>query len=975
MTEVLDRLQSALGADYRIERELGGGGMSRVFLATEIALKREVVIKVLPPELTSDVMTARFKRELEVTAGLQHPHILPVLASGAREGLLYYITPFVQGESLRKRLQRDVKLSVEDTVAILSELASALGYAHERGVVHRDIKPENVLLSGGHAVLADFGIAAVTTSDAQGAPQGTRLTDVGLSMGTPGYMSPEQATGETLDGRSDLYSLAIVGFEMLTGEPPFTGASPMSVITKHLTEPPPNVQSRRGDVPTGLAAALERALAKRPADRFQTAQEFRTALGARYDARPARRDHMLRWAAAAVAGVALVALGFILTRRGERTPGVDANLVAIAPFDVFDASYEMWREGLVDVLAANLDGAGPLRSVSPAFALRRWKAKAAQRETATEFARGLNAGIVVFGRVMAAGRDTVRIEAHLVDAANNRVIGDVQVRDDISRMDRIADSLSLRILAELGQSRAIGLVRRGTIGSTSVPAIKAYLQGTQFYRRSEWDSAAAYFERAVAMDTNFAPALRMLSNALSWHGQGGGPAFIVDFKPYALRAGEKNVGLAPRESVLVATDSIFSALSERIGDPASGDTYTLAGRLFSLLEDAAERFPEDPEIWFKLGDARFHFRFFHPSTQTLADTRAAFDRAVALDSTFAPSYIHLVQVLNQLDDVDAMRLAMQRFLALEPGGEQAEGFRVATKLLDPKTPRDPKSLGALFSSADRNAMGTVYGTVLFLNDTAETQVTFARVMRGGIDAGSVPAQFAPMARLGAAQGLLVRGHLREALEVAPTYMSLIAQAGLVGVLPVDSVDRAVAGGLSRARAGNMVVVGSDPPNNDAFQAALLWYTMRGNRAGAQRTVDAIRRSSRVHFPAPLASGVIALASHDTASAIRYLTMPDSMCLTWCLFARFHVARLLAARGDDAAAAKLYDQDYNVSGVTRVMWMLDRGRVNQRLGNRQKAIDSYAYVVAAWHRPDAELQPFVDEARRGLAALRSDAPRQ
>ena len=958
------RLQDALGSDYRIERELGGGGMSRVFLATEVGLKRSVVIKLLPPELTSDVMTARFRRELEVTAGLQHPHILPMLANGARDGLLYYITPFVEGESLRVRLAREGKLSVDDTVAILAELASALGYAHERGVVHRDIKPENVLLSDGHAVLSDFGIAAVAAADGKRNAGGTRLTEVGLSVGTPGYMSPEQATGESaLDGRSDLYSLAIVGFELLTGRPPFVGPSPMSIITKHLTEAAPNVRELRSDVPAPVASALGKALAKSPAERFHTANEFRDALGARYSSAVAAQGRRWKYAAAGVAALAAVVAALMVTRNGDRasTKQIDQNLIAVAPFDVLDPAYQVWREGLVDVLAANLDGAGPLRSVSPALAVKRWKGGAAERASATEFAKGLSAGIVIFGRVMAAGRDTVRIEASLMDAATNRLIGEVQVRDDISRMDRIADSLSLRILAELAQSRAIGAVRRGTIGSTSVPAIKAYLQGAQFYRRSDWDSAAAYAQRAVAIDSNFAPALRLLSNAFSW--QAGLPRGLrLEFRTYALRAGASNVGLAPRESLLVASDSLFAALHVRVtSGPPSAEVYAMAGRLFEMLEGGTERFPDDPETWFKLGDARFHYGVFHPSTETLTKVRAAFDRAVALDSAFSPSYIHLVDVLNRLQDVEAMRDAMAKFLALEPGGEQAAGLRFALKLLDPATSREPAALGELFGSVDRRAIGTAYETVLYLNDSAETQVSVARSMRAAIDAGRVLPEFANQARSGAAQGFLARGHVREALRLAPTVPSLLMQAGFVGVVNADSADRVITRAIAEL-------------NDGTIAAALHWFAFRGDTAGARRVTDAARASKHGFFPSAVGAGTLALARRDTAAAIRSLTMPDSLCLTWCSFARFHLARLLAAKGDDATAARVYDQDYPGVDMGKVLWMLDRGRVHQRLGNRAKAIDSYAYVASAWQNPDSELKPYLDEARRGLRALRSDPAR-
>ncbi|MBK9410703.1 MAG: serine/threonine protein kinase [Gemmatimonadetes bacterium] len=250
MSELQERVQAAVGSGYRVERELGGGGMSRVYLATEVALGRSVVIKLLAPELTSDVLAARFRREFQVTAVLGSTrHILPVLSTGTNGGLLYFITPYIE-ESLRHRLRREGRLQVEDAVRILTELGSALAFAHEKGIVHRDLKPENVLLSDGHAVLADFGISAVLARPATPPPGGddARLTEGGIAVGTPGYMSPEQAAGDAdIDGRSDLYSLAIIGYEMLTGAPPFTGDSPGAVTSAPLNAPPKPV---RGSAPT-----------------------------------------------------------------------------------------------------------------------------------------------------------------------------------------------------------------------------------------------------------------------------------------------------------------------------------------------------------------------------------------------------------------------------------------------------------------------------------------------------------------------------------------------------------------------------------------------------------------------------------------------------------------------------------------------------------------------------------------------------
>jgi serine/threonine-protein kinase len=220
--------------------------MSRLFLATEASLNRRVVVKLLPPEMASEVSAARFKQEIEVVAQLQHPHVLPVHAAGSKDDLIYYVMPYVEGESLRHRLNQEGKLSVDEASLILTEVADALAFAHERGVVHRDIKPENILLQQGHAVLTDFGVARAV-EEARGE---ARLTEVGMAVGTPGYMSPEQASGETnLDARSDVYALAVVGYEMLVGEQPFTGPNAQAVLAAHLTQEAAPVSEKRPDVP------------------------------------------------------------------------------------------------------------------------------------------------------------------------------------------------------------------------------------------------------------------------------------------------------------------------------------------------------------------------------------------------------------------------------------------------------------------------------------------------------------------------------------------------------------------------------------------------------------------------------------------------------------------------------------------------------------------------------------------------------
>jgi eukaryotic-like serine/threonine-protein kinase len=275
MTDAMDRLTTGLAERYRIERRVGAGGMATVYLAHDVRHQRQVALKVLRPDLSAILGADRFLNEIRVTANLQHPHILALYDSGEIEGLLYYVMPFIEGETLRQRLDREKQLPVEEAVDIARAVGGALDYAHRHGVIHRDIKPENILLHEGQPVVADFGIALAVSKAG-----GSRLTETGLSLGTPSYMSPEQATGDrAVDGRSDLYSLASVTYEMLAGDPPHTGSTAQAIIAKIVTEQPAAVTSARPATPVHVVAAVHKALSKLPADRFHSAAEFVDALG------------------------------------------------------------------------------------------------------------------------------------------------------------------------------------------------------------------------------------------------------------------------------------------------------------------------------------------------------------------------------------------------------------------------------------------------------------------------------------------------------------------------------------------------------------------------------------------------------------------------------------------------------------------------------------------------------------------------
>ena len=300
MADILDRLTPALADRYRIDRKLGQGGMATVYLAADLRHDRPVAIKVLRPELAAVVGAERFLSEIRTTANLQHPHILPLFDSGEADGFLYYVMPYMAGETLRDRLDREKQLPVDEAIAIARKIGSALDYAHRNGVIHRDIKPANILLEDGEPQVADFGIALAVQNAGGG-----RLTETGLSLGTPYYMSPEQATGDgDPDARSDLYSLGCVAFEMLAGEPPFTGPSAQSVLARVLTEDAPMVTRIRKTVPANAASAVARATQRLPADRFATIGEFTAALA----------DPGYRWGDLADSSSA--------TGRGSRTAGL-----------------------------------------------------------------------------------------------------------------------------------------------------------------------------------------------------------------------------------------------------------------------------------------------------------------------------------------------------------------------------------------------------------------------------------------------------------------------------------------------------------------------------------------------------------------------------------------------------------------------------------------------------------------------------
>jgi eukaryotic-like serine/threonine-protein kinase len=962
-TDVRDRLQAVLGDAYAVERELGAGGMSRLFLATERSLDRRVVVKLLPPELASEVSAGRFVREVQVTASLTHPHVLPVLAAGGRDGLLYYVMPYVEGESLRQRLRRERQLPIRDAIQLLREIGDALAHAHRKGVVHRDVKPENILLEEGHAVLADFGIARAVDVARAGAPSAATgaLTGTGTSLGTPGYMAPEQLAGDPyVDARVDVYALGVVAYEMLTGTPPFSNESSSALAKAHLVDVPRPVTELRPETPKPLAAAILKALAKEPDDRFQTAAEFRDALEPRRsEARPGAFSRRRVVAGGAVAAVlaAVAALAFAYRRPHA---ALDVDLLAVVPFNVLEPSLQLWREGMVDLLSRNLDGAGPLRTVSPTIIVRRWTGSA-DRSSSAELARRLGARLVIFGTLVRSGADSVRVEATLLDAGSMRVLAEARLQDQAQHLDRLSDSLTLTLLRELGRGQPFRAVRLAGFGRTSLPALKAFLRGEQHFRRTDMDSARLYYERAVTLDSTFAVAYQRLGRVAAWQISQWDSLSAL----YALRAGALNRGIAPRESLLIAADSLYAALSQWAHDPAF---WSHATRHLQTLELAAKRYPDDPEVWNDLGEARFHYGPFFGGTAEQA--RAAFARAITLDSTFGLPYEHAVELALNLDGLSAGRSYARMYLATNPGGEPAVDMRIVALLLDAPAMPTP-ALEQLLDTIPVHGLQTIQQILEGWPDSAETSVRVER---------SLVARRAPYAEFDLCRMLILRGHVREAVPCAIQQhdrigSGLYAEVALLGAVPPESARVTLAGDLRTIGRLFPPWLANTPTWAAIYDTALLREAVRrGDSTLRVATEPALRRIAQVKTYS--ARAYLALARRDTADALRqFLAMPDSLG-PWKGLEDLTTAQLLAARGRDRDALRLLRvlQPNGSLSARTVLSALEHGRVAERLGERREAAQAYQYVADMWMHADPGLQRYVREAHVALARLTTSGNR-
>lgn len=521
MPDTFDRLKAALADRYAIERELGSGGMATVNLAEDLKLHRKVAVKVLRPDLAATLGPERFLREIEVAAQLHHPHILPLHDSGEADGFLYYVMPYEEGQSLREKLAKEGELPVTEAVRLLRDVVDALAHAHKQGVVHRDIKPDNVMLSGRHALVTDFGVAKAV-SEATGRQQ---LTTAGVALGTPAYMAPEQAVADPhIDHRADIYAVGALAYELLTGQPPFTGTTPQMVLSAHVTEAPEPVTKYRETVPPALAQLVMKCLEKKPADRWQSAEELLPQLEALAtpsggvtptDTLPvtAAAPRSRKIAVGVVAAALVIAAAAVAVFRPERGAALVPNRVVVAALEneTGDPTLDPVGKMAGDWITQGLQQAGIVEVIAWPTALQSSRYVQSEmeagkvRDPVQALAEETGAGTVISGAYYREG-ETIRFQVQVTDAEGGQLLGALDpvsgtVESPVEAIERLRE----RVLGFLAVSFDERLAASAQLQSQAptLEAYRAYHDGMELYIKGEQTDAIRHFYRAAVLDSTF----------------------------------------------------------------------------------------------------------------------------------------------------------------------------------------------------------------------------------------------------------------------------------------------------------------------------------------------------------------------------------------------------------------------------------------------------------------------------------------
>ena len=962
VSEILGRLQNALGARYRLDRELGRGGMAIVFLAEDLKHARRVALKILRPELTHDLGAERFLREIAIAAPLAHPNILPLHDSGEAGGLLYYVMPYVEHESLRRRLDREGRLALDEALRITREVADALGYAHQHDVVHRDIKPDNILLEAGHAVVSDFGIARAMKAAGDG-----DLPEALIALGTPAYMSPEQAGGDSaVDARSDIYSLGCVLHEMLSGQPPFPGQDVDDVLRHHLGDAPPELPG----VPEFVARATRRAMAKAPADRYATAADFSDALVA-----PQAPASQLRWRLAGLGAASLVVaaavVSAVLAGRARSPVPEAASVVAVLPFapTTPDPALERLGRDFVVTLSANLDGVTSIRTVDALTILAQIPSLASlEADGGTRLAGQLGASSVVHGTIARAG-SAVRISARMITVDGGRELARASW---IGRPDDIAtatDSVTWAILRDVWRARSPPTPNLAAVTTRSMPALRAFLDGEHEALEGRWAAASTAYDRAMRADSTFWLAYWRYAFARWWYLE------AVD------------------DAIIAAIERHRYALPERdrlVFDSWVTDTFSVA---IANSSDATRRFPDYWPGWLQHADWLLHVGPVYGHDRL--ESKAALERTVALNQWLIPAWEHLYAVSMPDDTVTAARAldALAR-LGYSHTSRDEFGFDVSrvyrfeltmrrSAYVDARL-RDSIVVDLLTTARAKRGSGASYPPAQI--------VLSERVLR----ARPKPALAEEHSRL-LAEAWASRGAWDSTLAIAARYAKLPSGADPLHpyrLAVVAAWVRAVPPARALALRPLAVRAASNPRPNAMVRAELAWLdgvlaVTRHDRDGLVKARERLRLTDTVStdlldrtlgaFEADF-SGERALAARTLASTNWQnpdLLVPGYGAHPYVIaVSRLTAARWLAEEGALADADRLlmwFEAMWAQDGyrparrVLGPLAVIERARIAARQYRRADAARSYAEFLRRYDAPVPAHAPLAEEARRALAS--------
>jgi tetratricopeptide (TPR) repeat protein len=962
MTSLQHDLQGALGSTYRIVRELGGGGMSRVYLAEELSLGRQVVVKVLPPDLAAAINVERFRREIQLAAKLQHPHIVPLLSAGQAGDVLYFTMPFIEGESLRAKLERKGELPVGETIRLMRDVVDALAYAHEQDVLHRDIKPDNVMVSRNHGLVTDFGVAKALTEAGGHPPGGTSgVTTAGVAMGTPTYMAPEQAAADPqVDHRADIYAVGVMAYEMLAGHPPFTGRTPQQLLAAHVSRPPEPLATVRPTVPRDLAAIVMRCLEKRPADRWQSAEELLRALEAVNTpgggtastsglasaagvpvARSRRRVLAATGLAALAVGGGTLAL-YSAGVFGEANQGVLAarDRIIIADFRSPPADSALGG-AVTEAFRIDLAQSPAVTLVQPEYV--RQTLERMQRDPNTpldaQLARevAIRDGIeaVLNGDIAHAGTGFV-ISARLVSSSSGeQLVALRETAEDSTRILQAIDRLSHGLRRRIGESlRTIeDNEALDQVTTPSLEALRKYSQSEAASAEGDTERSIDLLKEAIALDTGFAMAYRRLGVLLGNTGRRRSEQVDALSRAYAHRD-----RLTDRERYLTLGTYHMQV---------TGDRERSAASYRSLLD----QYPNDVV-------ALNNLSIILSESRNYAQAEELARRAIAVQPTgpaFWTNFLNAQVLQGKIDSAEAS-LAAMRSVSRSPvfTAELEIGLAVQRGEYDSAAAKVRRLREARRESVDLQRQTTMQlaGLAVLQGRLAEGDAQLGRLVELNQEADrSETALFFEMVRAGIE--LWYRGNSSRAVQQAE---AALRRRPLSSFDPRDRPYLAIAtlfaeaGRPDRARA-LLSEFDREVPEGDRRIGIEGRHAVLGAIALAERRAqDAIAEFRTQDQEGFVGSPANLGRAYDLAG------MPDSAIAS---YQRFLDTPFIGRLPLDAVWR------------ARVLYRL--GELYEERGDRVKAADRYAEFVKLWKHADPELQPKVTEAKRRLEALSGERP--